>query len=54
MKAEQGNSQQSQADYVLSIDNGAQSVRAMLFDTAGNGFALSRIEIEPYILTEPG
>ncbi|HZJ95716.1 MAG TPA: FGGY family carbohydrate kinase [Thiopseudomonas sp.] len=46
-------SSQAQLDYVLSIDNGTQSVRAMLFDTLGNLFAMSRVEIEPYFSTEP-
>lgn len=41
-------------DYVLSIDNGTQSVRAMLFDPAGNLHGLSRVEIEPYVSAEPG
>lgn len=53
MNTEQS-SNPAQPDYVLSIDNGTQSVRAMLFDTAGNLFALSRIEIEPYVSAEPG
>ena len=44
----------STKDYVLSIDNGTQSVRAMLFDAAGHLYALSRIEIEPYVSAQPG
>ncbi len=47
-------SKQPLAEYVLSIDNGTQSVRAMLFDAAGNLHGLSRIEIEPYVSPEPG
>ena len=44
----------STKDYVLSIDNGTQSVRAMLFDAAGHLHGLSRIEIEPYVSVQPG
>ncbi len=44
----------STQDYVLSIDNGTQSVRAMLFDRSGNLHGLSRIEIEPYVSAQPG
>ena len=44
----------STQDYVLSIDNGTQSVRAMLFDVSGNLHGLSRIEIEPYVSAQPG
>ncbi len=44
----------STQDYVLSIDNGTQSVRAMLFDISGNLHGLSRIEIEPYVSAQPG
>lgn len=44
----------STKDYVLSIDNGTQSVRAMLFDVSGNLHGLSRIEIESYVSTQPG
>ncbi|MRR29398.1 carbohydrate kinase, partial [bacterium] len=39
---------------LLAIDNGTQSVRAMLFDLRGNLLAKSRIPIEPYFSTAPG
>ena len=46
--------EQALAEYVLSIDNGTQSVRAMLFDAMGNLHSLSRVEIEPYVSAQPG
>jgi sugar (pentulose or hexulose) kinase len=42
------------ADHILAIDNGTQSVRALLFDLQGELVALSRVEIEPYYSREPG
>lgn len=42
------------ADQLLAIDNGTQSVRALLFDLRGNLIAKSRIPITPYYSTEPG
>lgn len=42
------------ADQLLAIDNGTQSVRALLFDLDGNLLAKSRIKIEPYVSPEPG
>ncbi|HVP20667.1 MAG TPA: FGGY-family carbohydrate kinase [Anaerolineaceae bacterium] len=41
-------------DCVLAIDNGTQSVRALVFDTQGNLLAKSRVVIEPYYSTSPG
>ena len=41
-------------DYVLAIDNGTQSVRALVFDLKGNLVAKSKVEIEPYYSVEPG
>jgi len=43
-----------QQDYILSIDNGTQSVRALLFDLQGNLVAKGRVEIEPYFSKNPG
>ncbi len=42
------------SNYVLAIDNGTQSVRAMVFDSEGQLVAKSKIEIEPYFSTQPG
>jgi sugar (pentulose or hexulose) kinase len=41
-------------DQVLAIDVGTQSVRALVFDAAGNLQAASRIPIEPYVSPRPG
>lgn len=39
---------------LLAIDNGTQSVRALLFDPRGNLLAKERVAIEPYFSTAPG
>jgi len=41
-------------DYLLSIDCGTQSVRALLFDLKGNLVAKARVPIEPYFSAYPG
>lgn len=41
-------------NYVLALDNGTQSIRALLFDLKGNLVAKSKIEIEPYFSKHPG
>ncbi|MCP5160145.1 MAG: carbohydrate kinase [Hahellaceae bacterium] len=41
-------------DYLLSIDNGTQSIRALLFDTEGNLVGKGKKELEPYFSTYPG
>tara|TARA_B110000503_G_scaffold49036_1_gene79668 strand:+ start:24659 stop:26218 length:1560 start_codon:yes stop_codon:yes gene_type:complete len=41
-------------DYVLAIDNGTQSVRALVFDLDGQLVAKSKVEIEPYFSEQPG
>ena len=41
-------------EYVLAIDNGTQSVRALVFDLAGQLVAKSKVEIEPYFSDQPG
>lgn len=41
-------------DLVLAIDNGTQSVRALLFDLQGSLLLKSRVPIEPYFATAPG
>ena len=40
--------------YILSIDNGTQSVRAMLFDDQGSLVAKHAIQIEPYFSQQTG
>ncbi|MGB2154367.1 MAG: xylulokinase, partial [Porticoccaceae bacterium] len=44
----------SKPAYFLAIDNGTQSVRAMIFDQAGSLVAKSKVAIEPYFSTQPG
>lgn len=39
---------------ILAIDNGTQSVRALLFDIAGNLVGKGKQEIEPYFSEHPG
>ncbi len=39
---------------LLAIDNGTQSVRALVFDPRGNLLYKSRVPIEPYFSTAPG
>ena len=41
-------------DYILSIDNGTQSIRALIFDLQGSLIAKSRIPITPYVSPHPG
>ncbi|MEP3563340.1 MAG: FGGY family carbohydrate kinase, partial [Marinobacter sp.] len=39
---------------ILAIDNGTQSVRALLFDKQGNLIGKGKQEIEPYFSEQPG
>ena len=41
-------------DLILAIDNGTQSVRALLFDAQGRLVAKSRVVLEPYVSPRPG
>ncbi|MBN1262172.1 MAG: FGGY-family carbohydrate kinase [Anaerolineae bacterium] len=41
-------------DLILAIDNGTQSVRALVFDLHGNVVHKTRIIIEPYVSPRPG
>ena len=38
--------------YLLAIDNGTQSVRALIFDQFGTEIAKARVPIEPYFSTQ--
>lgn len=40
--------------YILAIDNGTQSVRAIIFDLQGNLLAKKRVPITPYYSVQPG
>jgi len=42
------------AENLLAIDNGTQSVRALLFDPRGKLIAKQRVPIEPYYSDAPG
>lgn len=41
-------------DHVLAIDNGTQSVRALVFDLEGRIVAKAKVPIEPYVSERPG
>lgn len=41
-------------EYILAIDNGTQSVRALVYDLKGNLVAKSRVPLEPYFSEQPG
>ncbi|WP_159820172.1 FGGY-family carbohydrate kinase [Colwellia sp. 20A7] len=40
--------------YILALDNGTQSIRALLFDLNGGLVAKSKVDIEPYFSKQPG
>jgi len=40
--------------YVIAIDSGTQSVRAVIFDREGNQVAIEQAEHEPYFSLQPG
>lgn len=40
--------------YVLAIDNGTQSVRALVFDLDGQLVAKNKVDLDPYFSAEPG
>ena len=44
----------SEKSYVLAIDNGTQSVRALLFDLEGNLLGKGKVELEAYYSKQPG
>jgi sugar (pentulose or hexulose) kinase len=41
-------------EYIMAIDNGTQSVRALIFDLRGNLVYKTRVILEPYYSREPG
>ena len=41
-------------DQILAIDNGTQSVRALVFDPRGNLIGKAKVPIEPYFSAQPG
>ncbi len=48
------NNQTNEEKYLLALDNGTQSVRALLFDLNGHLVAKSKVDIEPYFSKKPG
>jgi len=48
------NKESTMPENLLAIDNGTQSVRALVFDPRGNIVAKQRVEIEPYTSSAPG
>ena len=44
----------TQPQYVLAIDNGTQSIRALVFDEQGNEIAKSKVHLEAYFSNQPG
>ncbi len=40
--------------YVIAVDSGTQSVRAIIFDCEGNEVAVSQVQHEPYFSLNPG
>ncbi|MBS7661264.1 FGGY-family carbohydrate kinase [Pseudomonas lalucatii] len=44
----------SETSYLLAIDNGTQSVRALLFDLQGNLLGKGKVELEAYYSAQPG
>jgi sugar (pentulose or hexulose) kinase len=53
-QALKSNHNNASTQYLLAIDNGTQSIRALLFDFQGNLVAKSKIDIEAYFSKEPG
>ena len=43
-----------QAENILTIDNGTQSVRAIVFDPRGNLLAKEKVPLPPYLTIKPG
>ena len=41
-------------DYILAIDNGTQSVRALIFDLHGHLVDKAQVEIDSYQAPQPG
>ncbi len=41
-------------EQILAIDQGTQSVRALVFDLQGNLVAVSQVMLEPYFAAQPG
>lgn len=44
----------SEESYLLAIDNGTQSVRALLFDLHGNLLGKGKVDLQAYVSPQPG
>ncbi len=44
----------SSKDLILSIDNGTQSLKALVFDLKGDLYAAAKVTFEPYVTPKPG
>ena len=44
----------NEQSYLLAIDNGTQSVRALLFDLQGNLLGKGKVDLQAYYSTQPG
>ena len=49
-----GGAKRMAADHILAIDNGTQSVRALLFDPQGNLISKTLVPLAPYFSVQPG
>lgn len=48
------NTKSPNKDYLLAIDNGTQSIRAIIFDSHGQEIAKSKVDLEAYFSVAPG
>ena len=44
----------AEKEYVLAVDSGTQSIRAVLFDVQGNELAIEQAQYDPYFSLQPG
>ena len=44
----------AEKNYVIAVDSGTQSIRAVLFDAQGNELAIEQAQYDPYFSLQPG
>ncbi|HON61837.1 MAG TPA: FGGY family carbohydrate kinase, partial [Deltaproteobacteria bacterium] len=44
----------TEKNYVIAVDSGTQSIRAVLFDAQGNELAIEQAQYDPYFSLQPG
>ena len=44
----------AEKEYILAVDSGTQSIRAVLFDARGNELAIEQAQYDPYFSLHPG